>query len=877
MKRFFNHFKGNKGSGILTVMLAVTFLTAVGTLSMYLTYTSFQVAASDRINRKVSYNAITCMEEIKAGMQTIVSDAVKETYKEVMPDYVFKKGDITKEFANSYFNRVCSSEGIFTIGKNGSGEYNDTGYYTAAAIENLVYEKRKGEVDVVSESIASGYEDSAGEIGNVIIEKDAEGNPTGLILEGVRVTYIEQGRHSTVCADIKIGIPNIGWLMTQYAIKGIPDFSLICNGKLKQVNDLSSFTGTEKNGIYRSSAYVGGGVKLSSNNFFEIDGSTLISKKEIDISGVTPVSQAADYGDDSIGHFRFKVSPNSTLWAGDVNIGDNGSARLLGTSYVANDLTFSGANAFTRISGTYFGFGTGGADNTDYYNYDPEVDDSRPAYKYGSSGISSSIISNAKGSVLYMGNSKGKSTGSIEELNLAGVSFISNVDSSGSRYASVADFLNSTVTEPSTVPMGESVSGYLNQGMYYPPYGTVTILEAEKTLEDILDEDGSVVKEYFTEEIFNDEGMVVDLRYIEHDVVNDTYRYCSYDDDNTLVYGDYTVWGAFNPKSKSREFDSGASKMTIMSRAEFSKVIGFELNTDDLGAYIPGKKFSDYGITLKPYYKPIGDDNVAIFFMLTFENQEKANQYYADYFNASVANGDRLNIRRNLVSYLNVIGDGTVRAFTSGSMPPATGSDAMQATAPKLEDIRYISEKADFIGKIFSNYCKTLTNAEVVPDPEKPYTLADNPYDYYVNSQKIDELFANGLDTDGDNQIDFYHRDKLTTKIVRGDYEYNGSADDADLCLIVVKDGNVTVKADFSGLIICDGDVTLDGAVEFTNASEKVLAAYSADSISGKEDGEFFKSIFNFDFASQYEDSVSAQGDAWNVAKLVTFSKWKKD
>ena len=162
MKRFFNHFKGNKGSGILTVMLAVTFLTAVGTLSMYLTYTSFQVAASDRINRKVSYNAITCMEEIKAGMQTIVSDAVKETYKEVMPDYVFKKGDITKEFANSYFNRVCSSEGIFTIGKNGSGEYNDTGYYTAAAIENLVYEKRKGEVDVVSESIASGYEDSAG-------------------------------------------------------------------------------------------------------------------------------------------------------------------------------------------------------------------------------------------------------------------------------------------------------------------------------------------------------------------------------------------------------------------------------------------------------------------------------------------------------------------------------------------------------------------------------------------------------------------------------------------------------------------------------------------------------------------------------------------
>lgn len=895
MKRFLKLLKGKKGSGILTVMLAVTFLTAVGTLSMYLTYTSFQVATSDRVNKKVSYNAITCMEEIKAGMQSIVSDAIKETYKEVMPDYVFNKGDISRIFANRYFDHICNSEGIFTINKNSMGNYDDNGHYSAEAIADLIKEKRNDASPIVeSVSIANNYdgEEYIGKVGNVVIEKDADNNPTGIILEGVKVTYSEQGRRSSVCADIKIGIPNIGWLMTQYAIKGIPDFSLICTGELIQNFAHEPTSDSEKNGIYRSSAYVGN-ISLGDNNFFEIgEGSTLISRGGISVAGGSPILED-DYDNNKTGHYRFKVAPNSTLWAGGVKIGEYSSARLLGTAYVANDLEFSGQNAFARLSGTYFGFGTGGVDNASYFDFDPESGSTKPVYQFGSSNMSSSIISNGKGSVLYLDGNYVRNTdgtiirdeesgkpinndnGKIEELNLAGVSFISNEG----RFGSTDELFAGTVTEPASVPMGESVSGYLNQGIYYPPFGTITILEAEKTLEDLVDEEGNVTVEYFTEEVFNDEGMVVDLKYIAHNIADDTYRYVYFDEDNNLVDGEETAWGDFTPKTRARDFSEGASKMTIMTRAELSTVVDFVINTDDLSDYIPGKKFSDYGITLKPYYKPIDDDHVAVFFMLRFEDQQKANQYYADYFNASVANGDLNKIRRNLNSYINVLSGATgkIRAFTSGILPPSSDSEYSEISVPDLTDIRYLAERADFVGKIFDNYCKTLSNTEVVPDPEKPYTLANNPFDYYINSEKIDEFFTNGLDSNGDNQIDFYHRDKLTAKIVKGDYTYNGSSSEQDLCFIVVKDGNVTIKSDFSGLIICDGNIILESVVELTSSSEEVLAAYASDSVNGKEEGSLFKEIFWFDFLSQYEESVSSRGDAWNVAKLVTFSKWRKD
>ena len=44
MKNLIKKLRDKKGSGIMTVMLAITFLTAFGTLALYLSYTSFQVS-----------------------------------------------------------------------------------------------------------------------------------------------------------------------------------------------------------------------------------------------------------------------------------------------------------------------------------------------------------------------------------------------------------------------------------------------------------------------------------------------------------------------------------------------------------------------------------------------------------------------------------------------------------------------------------------------------------------------------------------------------------------------------------------------------------------------------------------------------------------
>ena len=155
MKSLHKFLKDKKGSGIMTVMLAVLFLTAFGSLALYLTYTSFQVATSDRYSKEVTYNANTCMEEVKAGVQDIVSEAIEETYRDVMPDYIRNAADISALFAKNYFSHIVEAGGdnpdnrIINQGTiheqtaintetNESYSFYSNGTYNPTAIENLI-------------------------------------------------------------------------------------------------------------------------------------------------------------------------------------------------------------------------------------------------------------------------------------------------------------------------------------------------------------------------------------------------------------------------------------------------------------------------------------------------------------------------------------------------------------------------------------------------------------------------------------------------------------------------------------------------------------------------------------------------------------------
>jgi hypothetical protein len=84
-------------------------------------------------------------------------------------------------------------------------------------------------------------------------------------------------------------------------------------------------------------------------------------------------------------------------------------------------------------------------------------------------------------------------------------------------------------------------------------------------------------------------------------------------------------------------------------------------------------------------------------------------------------------------------------------------------------------------------------------------------------------------------------------------------------------------------LIICGGNITINGKATFSSDSDSVVSAYSADNLQDpsekvKEQGDLsVKDFFRIDISKQYFESQSGAGDAWDVAALVTYDKWSRD
>ncbi len=856
MKFFMKLLKDKKGSGIMTVMLAVLFLTAFGSLALYLTYTSFQVATSDRYTKEVTYNANTCMEEVKAGVQDIVSDSIIATYKEVMPNYIERAGDITQDFASSYFKNIVEAgdgkifhniEATDAQDPDTHEEYKiySSGTYIASELESLIKEKRGYTCEVAS--TCNPTDDTEGNAEVMYAESDTlKKNPLGIVLRGIKVTFTgKNNRKASVIADIKIGVPNIGYLLTQYSIKGIPEFTMICTGALEQ-----SATGANNGTVINGSAYTGS-IDLSNNAPMLITGNaTMICKGNIDIKGGN-VDSYKTTG-------RFQVDRDSTLWAGNIEIGNTSSARLLGSTYNQNDLVFNGYHSYGELAGTYYGFGS---------------DERNPL-------VSSSIISNSIGGELNMQF--------LDQLSLAGVSFITNGDRNNS--------LDSSDDSDSSARMGESLSGKLNQTLYYAPFGSVSAIKYQRPSSFKYDDNSNY------DYLINDVDIEGDnTQFIQRNKADNSYKYfVEFQKDNnnniipeSIVFVDAPAEG-FKPLTYDQPLEPGESKVALFTKKELFDIHDFKLNAEVFET--TGKRYSDYGIELKPYYKPLNDNNpdnpwddeYAVYFMFEFADQEKANQFYIDTFKEDVASGNN-KISRNLDQYLHMIFNNrdfsNIRKFTSGAFYTSYDKEKEvfgDIKTSSLSEIEALREEARFIEGIFHNYCKTLTN--VVVEDE-----ANNPFDYYINREILNDRIPVG------GTMQFFNKTDLTAVIVNNKsdnseedepYQYSYSAT-PNLHLIIAT-GDVNINVDplsrpFTGLIICGGNITINGKATFSSDSDSVVSAYSADNLQDpsekvKEQGDLsVKDFFRIDISKQYFESQSGAGDAWDVAALVTYDKWSRD
>ncbi len=82
--------KDNRGSALVTVLIAVTFLSILITTLLYVSVTNYKTKQIDYLNTSSFYQSEAALEEIKARFVSEASIACKAAYKDTMINYATK-------------------------------------------------------------------------------------------------------------------------------------------------------------------------------------------------------------------------------------------------------------------------------------------------------------------------------------------------------------------------------------------------------------------------------------------------------------------------------------------------------------------------------------------------------------------------------------------------------------------------------------------------------------------------------------------------------------------------------------------------------------------------------------------------------------------
>jgi hypothetical protein len=362
----------NNGSAIITVVITMLFVVALGTTLLYAAYTSLQVSASTYKEKRGFYDASAVMEDVKAKIQDQVSKALQTAYTETLISYAkFDMKDISgattsdpQKALYAAFLRQLKDQTIFDYSYDASSE------------------KTTITVNITALKPSS----SAGDDIHLVGESNAICNgDESFTIKNLELDYYDKGFKSRISTDIVIQIPSFftGTSATngvsRYAI--IAEKGLVANGVSSAVENGGVFAGDL--GITTSGVgdqlIISGGKVVTAGNVSAVAGSKL---------NIGPV------GDDSEGY---------DIWAKEVVAEKSSLLALKGNAYVADDLILNTGSNVT-LSGQYYGFG------------------SNDALKGSDNSNSSSIYVNS-----FDNESKNASlnlTG-LTQLSIAGISFIS--------------------------------------------------------------------------------------------------------------------------------------------------------------------------------------------------------------------------------------------------------------------------------------------------------------------------------------------------------------------------------------------------------------------------------------------------------------------
>lgn len=360
--------KDNKGSAVLTVIITMMFVVALGTALLYTAYRGLQVSVLARSDRENFYDASAAMDEIKAGVQNEVCSALKEAYTTTLVAYGKNDGSMEDIGGNITTDPQEAFSAAFLTELDKSDAF-DVEYDPIAGISVST------DVDVIYlfATPKNGEELTLNGGVDVVVDED------GLTVQDLELTCIStDGYESIITTDLAIAIP--GFFTGSAVSSGIGQYAIVANTGIE-----ASTTGnkTITGGVYAGAD----GISVDTSDDLACKGGKVVTAGAI---------SAAD-------NSSLAIIPDSyDIWAKEINVGKNCSSAISGNIYVADDLVIGGGSE-VALKGRYYGFGS---------------EDASTAGR--SDSKSSSIFVNS----YVTGKNTTLNLNELDQLALAGVSFI---------------------------------------------------------------------------------------------------------------------------------------------------------------------------------------------------------------------------------------------------------------------------------------------------------------------------------------------------------------------------------------------------------------------------------------------------------------------
>ncbi len=581
-------------------------------------------------------------------------------------------------------------------------------------------------------------------------------NNASLVLYDVRVSYTDENDYvSIIHTDISIDVPKLVFYQNG-SIDSLYEYSLIGNTGIRTEDgsgaalvDGSIFAGADD-------VLGGGGITVNKASTLTVkEGKLVISKGDISVKGPSAgfiVRDVPNYG--------------ASVYAAGLNL-ENGSLSLDSKTYVANDLILSGNGSRATLTKEYYGYGS-------------SVATGMTESEAVNTALSSAIIINGRNATVDMSG--------VTRLLLAGRAYIGQSLTTGPAGSGTPGGPAGT---SKSVLMGESIAVKGNQIAYLVPAECIGTLDGrtivgQNPLNSRMVEEMALYEEQygtaFMEVDFNkpvyklDNKMLSDFGVTDMNHIRKVYaQYNSADSDNkTLVYY-YLVMD----KDQAAEY--------------FVQYYNFNTNKEAIDSYF--KKYAAGGIILGDY---------------TSENTQYT--ILGNSLVSSALSDSGVTLLKGMQQPVPEEGEDEGDGSEEGEQPvPDEGYQEISDNASEMVNVKTEAEVLEF-----SESCAKTFNALTTNLTEDASSVSPNQNVF--NSIIRDDMLRDYL-ADNGGTVEFVTDDGFKAVLTNDD---NYTVSDSKVRLIVAIDkddneedgitgGNVTVNANFTGLIIAQGEITVSG------------------------------------------------------------------